>query len=147
MYTLRNATQSDAGAIRRLIWQVGINPMDLDWRRFLVAVDEQGRVIGSGQIKPHRDGSRELASIATHPAWRGQGVASAIIRRLLAENPPPLYLETAAHNRGFYPRFGFRILELAEMPAELARNARIMAWIKRHLFPDVEELLVMGLLK
>ena len=146
MYTLRKATQKDAAAIRRLIWQVHINPMGLDWRRFLVAVDAGDRVIASGQIKPHRDGTRELASIATAPAWRGQGAASAIIQRLLAENPRPLYLVTAAHNHAFYPRFGFRILEPAEMPPVLGREARMVAWMQRHLFPSMEDLLVMGLL-
>ncbi len=145
MYTLRKARREDAGAIRRLIWEVGINPMGLDWQRFLVAVDESDRVIASGQIKPHGDGTRELASIATAPAWRGQGAASAIIQRLLAENPLPLYLVTAAHNGGFYPRFGFRILAPAEMPHVLGREARLVGWLQRHLFPRMEDLLVMGL--
>jgi hypothetical protein len=46
---LRAATASDAGAIRLLIFRVGINPRDLDWRRFLVAVDEAGKLIGCGR--------------------------------------------------------------------------------------------------
>ncbi|MBM2843258.1 MAG: GCN5-related N-acetyltransferase, partial [Anaerolineales bacterium] len=89
---LRPATAADAGAIRSLIFRVGINPRDLDWRRFLVAVDVQGKLIGCGQVKPHSDGSRELASIAVRPKWRGRGLASEIIRRLMAEGGPPLWL-------------------------------------------------------
>ena len=33
--TIRKATAADAKAIRALIWKVGINPISLDWRRFL----------------------------------------------------------------------------------------------------------------
>ena len=147
MYTLRKATQKDAAAIRRLIWLVHINPMGLNWRRFLVEVDEHDQVIASGQIKPHHDGSRELASIATHPDWRGQGIASTIIQRLLEETPRPIYLITAAHNRDFYPRFGFRILDLPEMPPELARIMRFAGWLQHSLklFISVEGGVVMGL--
>jgi N-acetylglutamate synthase-like GNAT family acetyltransferase len=70
-WTLRRARQPDAPAIRRLIRQVGINPLGLDWRRFLIAVDAGGQLVGCGQVKPHADGSLELASIAVQPAWRG----------------------------------------------------------------------------
>ena len=46
-----------------------INPMDLKWANFVVAVDdESGAIVGTGQIKQHGDGSYELASIATVPA-------------------------------------------------------------------------------
>ena len=41
----------------------GLNPFSLGWPRFLVAEDG-GRVVGVAQIKPHGDGSRELASLA-----------------------------------------------------------------------------------
>src|SRR3989304_5329525 len=70
---LRPETAADAGAIRSLIFRVGINPRGLDWRRFQVAVDPGGRLVGCGQVKPHADGSRELASIAVPPKGRIDG--------------------------------------------------------------------------
>ncbi len=115
-YTLRSATQSDSRAIRELIWQVGINPVGLDWRRFVVAIDEQGRLAGCGQVKPHFDGSRELASIAVQPRLQGQGIGSTVVRWLLEEHLPPLYLTCVDSRVSFYRRFGFETLELGEMP-------------------------------
>src|SRR5215212_4306440 len=74
-FTLRPALETESAAIKELIHSVGINPMDLDWRRFIVAVDARDQIIAIGQIKPH--GSKadihELASIAVVPEYRGQG--------------------------------------------------------------------------
>jgi len=104
---LRPARREDAAAIRALILAVRINPTGLVWRRFLLAVDDGDRLIGCGQVKPHRDGTRELASIAVQPRYRGRGVARAIIERLLAENQPPLYLICRESLSPFYEKFGF----------------------------------------
>lgn len=111
MIDLRRATAADASLIRRLVYAERLNPLGLNWRRFWLAVDENGRVIGCGQVKPHGDGSRELASIVVLPEWRKRGVATAIIRRLLTENPPPLYLTCRAELTPFYARFGFEVVE------------------------------------
>jgi amino-acid N-acetyltransferase len=143
MIDLRRATAADASFIRRLVYAERLNPLGLNWRRFWLAVDENGRVIGCGQVKPHGDGSRELASIVVLPEWRNQGVASAIIRRLLAENPPPLYLTCRAELTPFYARFGF---EVAENPSELSPYFRRIIHLSRslsHMFPPLARLRVM----
>jgi N-acetylglutamate synthase-like GNAT family acetyltransferase len=142
MYTLRPAAARDARAIRALIYRVGINPMSLDWRRFLIAVDEQGRLLGTGQIKPHGDGTRELASIAVQPEYQKQGIGRAIVERLLAENPLPLYLTCASHNRSYYLPFGFRVLADTEMPPYFRRLWRF-ARLAKKIFRIQEEMLVM----
>ena len=103
----RPAQASDAAAIKALIRAVNINPMGLKWQRFLVAMDENGDLIGCGQIKPHRGGSRELASIAVQKQWRRQGIAGAIIQRLLADEPPPVWLTCMDKLVPFYEQFGF----------------------------------------
>lgn len=105
--TYRPAQANDEAAIKALIKAVNINPMGLKWRRFLVAVDGNGRLIGCGQIKSHRDGSRELASIAVQKAWRQQGVAGAIIQQLLADETPPVWLTCMDKLVPFYEQFGF----------------------------------------
>lgn len=143
-FTLRPAARSDAFAIRLLIWRVRINPMNLNWRRFVVAVDRQGRLLGCGQVKPHGDGSRELASIASQLNARGQGVAHAIIAHLLEQSAPPLYLTCSARLEGFYRRFGFRVLLPAEMPSDLRRRWQQVEWFRRRLAPDETWMLVMG---
>ena len=71
-YTLRQADSTDAGTIRQIISQAHINPTGLAWQRFILAIDEQGNTIACGQLKPHGDGSLELASIAVTPEWRGK---------------------------------------------------------------------------
>jgi N-acetylglutamate synthase-like GNAT family acetyltransferase len=117
MITLRSATKQEAAAIRRLIHQVGINPTGLDWRRFLVLVDDSNRLLACGQIKPHGDASLELASLAVVPECRGQGFARLIVEQLKALYGPPLYLMCRAELQPFYRKFGFRSLLPNEMPA------------------------------
>ena len=105
--TYRPAQASDEAAIKALIRAVNINPIGLKWQRFLVAIDERVRLIGCGHIEPHRDGSRELASIAVQKAWRRQGVAGTIIEHVLAEQPPPVWLTCMDRLVPFYEQFGF----------------------------------------
>lgn len=125
-FMLRPATAVDQPAIKALIRAVGINPLGLDWRRFLVAVDAAGTLIGCGQIKPHRDGTRELASIAVEPAWHRRGVASAIINALMAREIPPLWLTCASPRAPFYVPFGFREVTGSDViPTDFRRMTRL----------------------
>jgi N-acetylglutamate synthase-like GNAT family acetyltransferase len=89
-YNHQPATQAHQPTIKALIGQARLNPLGVNWRRFVVAVDESGTIIGCGQLKPHRDGSLGLASIVVAPIWRGQGVARAVIEHLLVDNPRSL---------------------------------------------------------
>jgi len=130
-YNLRRAASRDAPAIRRIIAQAHINPTGLNWRRFILAVDRQGQVIGCGQVKPHADGSLELASIAVLPAWQGKGIARLIIERLLQDYPGTLYLTCRAPLGALYRKFGFRTLTPAEMPPYFRRLSRIVNLLNR----------------
>ncbi len=128
MVDLRPALESDFSAIRALIYKVRINPLDLDWQRFVVAVTPGGDLVGCGQVKPHGDGSLELASIAVEPAYRGQGVAREIIERLIAAYPGDLYLTCRSRLGPLYEKFGFRRVEESAMPRyfrKISRMARI----------------------
>ncbi len=129
-FSLRPATESDFPAIRRLIHEVGINPMSLDWHRFVIAVDGDDRMLGCGQLKPHGKDLIELASIAVESNYRDRGIARAIIEHLLERAPRPVYLICRSSLGPFYERWGFRSLALQEMPAyfrRLARLARVFA--------------------
>lgn len=117
---LRRATAADQAAIAALVRAARLNPFNLDWRRFVVAV-EDGQVVGTGQVKRHSDGARELASIAVTPNCQGQGIGGAIVATLIALEPFPLYLYCAEYNERYYLRFGFRPLAPAEMPRSLRR--------------------------
>jgi N-acetylglutamate synthase-like GNAT family acetyltransferase len=118
---IRPATVADQPTIRALIRRVSINPFNLHWPRFLIA-ERQGQVVGVGQVKPHRDGSRELASIAVLPSEQGRGVGTALVRALLARERGPLYLYCVAERVTFYERLGFQVVDRAHLPPVLART-------------------------
>ena len=124
-FTIRPATRQDFPEIRALIHAVSINPTGLAWRRFVVAITPDNTLLGCGQIKPHSDGSRELASIAVNVQARGQGVARAVIQELLArEKMRPLYLMCRARLEPLYLKFGFKAISLEEMPVYFQRISR-----------------------
>jgi len=129
MYTLRSARETDATAIKDLIHSAGINPMSLDWRRFVVAVDGLDRLIATGQIKPHGRDVHELASIAVDPAHRGEGIARAIIEDLLKDSPRPLYLTCRSRLEPLYEKFGFQSISYAEMPRYFQRISKLAGFI------------------
>ena len=124
-FTLRPARESEFRTIKDLIQSTGINPMGLDWKRFIVAVNDQDQVLGIGQIKPHGEEVLELASIAIYPEYRSQGIARAIIEHLLKDSPRPLYLTCISSLGPLYEKFGFRPISREEMPRYFQRISKL----------------------
>ncbi|HQU35988.1 MAG: hypothetical protein CNIPEHKO_02011 [Anaerolineales bacterium] len=143
-FTLRPARESESRQIKELIRLVGINPMGLDWKRFIVAVDADERVIGTGQLKPHGADILELSSIAVAPAHRGEGIARAIIEHFLKEGPRPLYLTCVSTMGLLYEKFGFVSLEYKNMPRYFQRLSKV-ANVMLNFTREGEFLLVMKL--
>jgi N-acetylglutamate synthase-like GNAT family acetyltransferase len=127
--SLRPATQADANTIRHIISQVRINPLALDWHRFILPIDSNGKVTGCGQVKPHSDGSIELASIAVLLEWRNKGVARQVIEYLLEQHPGRIYLTCQSQLGPMYQKFGFQVIQTAEMTPYFKRINRIVTWI------------------
>jgi N-acetylglutamate synthase-like GNAT family acetyltransferase len=122
LFSIRHAKAADSADIRSLIRAVGINPLGLDWRRFILAVGPDNQMIGCGQIKVHKDGSRELASIAVRENWRGRGVASGIIDCLLQNETGNIWLMCRSEMVPFYARFGFdEVTQVEELPSYYRR--------------------------
>jgi N-acetylglutamate synthase-like GNAT family acetyltransferase len=146
MTTIRSARESESRQIVDLIHLVGINPMGLDWKRFVVAVNERDEMIGCGQLKPHGADADilELASIAVYPEYRGQGIARAIIEYLLKKSPRPLYLMCESSLGPLYEKFGFRGISYEEMPRYFQRMSKL-AGLVTTLARREERLLVMKL--
>ena len=144
MPTIRPARETDARPIKDLIQLVGINPMGLDWRRFIVAVNDRDEMIACGQIKPHGADIHELASIAVQPDQQGTGLARLIIETLLKDSPRPLYLMCESSLGAFYEKFGFRVVEYEEMPRYFQRISTL-AGLVTSLARREERLLIMKL--
>jgi N-acetylglutamate synthase-like GNAT family acetyltransferase len=143
-YHIRPARETDAAQIRSLIHLVGINPTGLDWKRFVVAVDDRDKMLGCGQLKPHGQGSHELASIAVYPEHQGKGIGRAIIEHLLEGSPRPLYLMCESSNGPLYEKFGFRAIPYEEMPRYFQRISKLASLVTT-LARREERLLVMKL--
>ncbi len=122
---IRPARADDQKAITLIVRAAKINPMDLDWQRFLLA-EEAGKIIGVGQIKPHKDGSRELASLAVIPERQKQGIGGELMHGLMKDQPPPLYLMCRAELESYYVQFGFRKVGADEMTVFFKRMWRII---------------------
>jgi N-acetylglutamate synthase-like GNAT family acetyltransferase len=135
--TLRPATATDQKPIRDLIHLVGINPTGLNWQRFIIAEDA-GQFVGCVQLKPHNDGVRELASLAVQPSHQAQGIGGQLIRALLQQNPGLIYLTCRSTLSGYYERFGFQMVPVAELPGSFKlqhRAGRLLAKLSK--FPGI----------
>jgi N-acetylglutamate synthase-like GNAT family acetyltransferase len=138
-FILQPASEQDFLAIQELIRQVRINPTGLDWRRFIIAVNEADEMIACGQVKPVPGGLWELASLAVRPAFRKQGVANAIIRHLCSGSPRPLYLTCRSALGNYYQKYGFKIVSSDDTPRYYRRLQRLagvfmgLSGIKDHL--------------
>jgi N-acetylglutamate synthase-like GNAT family acetyltransferase len=141
---LRFAQETDFPTIKALIYASRINPSGLDWRRFTVAETPAGQFIGCGQLKPHSDGTLELASLAVVPSQRGKGVARVIIQKLVADAPRPLYLTCRSQLGPFYEKFGFRGISGDALPKYFRRISKLAGLVNSlHLIQD--KMLVMVL--
>jgi N-acetylglutamate synthase-like GNAT family acetyltransferase len=135
---IRAAVAADAPAIRGLIRRAQLNPLDLHWRRFLVA-DDHGEIVACAQVRVHRGGTRELASVTVASSHRGRGVGRLIGEAAIAREPVrPLYLYTESKTEAFWAKFGFRRVEGDAIPRDLRGSLRIarvaaavFSWVAR----------------
>ena len=134
-FNIRRASAVDRRAIRELIRKARINRLGLHWSRFTLAVNHVGEIIGCGQLKRHRDGSVELASLAVSKRWRRMGVGRAIIESLIDSHKGRLWLTCQSKLIPLYERFGF---ESADGELHTSRHYRriyrFLSLIHRYIF-------------
>ncbi len=129
-FTIQQAEERHARAIQRLVLTSGINPTALDWRRFYIAITDDGEFIGCGKVKPHGDGSHELASLAVKKEWRRRGVATALMQALLSQHPQELHLMCQSSLGPLYENFGFEVIDEDEMPTYFRRVSKLASVIE-----------------
>ena len=124
-FWLRPANADDFAAIKNLVYIARINPLGLKWPRFAIAENGLGEVIGCAQIKSHRDGSQELASLVVAPDYRGQGIARSLVTHLTGNHKGDLYLTCRSSLGEFYENFGFEPIDEQQMPPFFRRVSRL----------------------
>lgn len=143
MISIRPAHAHDKGVILRQMRQERLNPLGNRWRNFLVAENTNGEIVGFGQLKRHRDGSTELASLVVIRGWRRQGIAGALITELKKRGGPPLWLTCRSGLSPFYARYGFETVQDPGMMPTYFRLARILGYIHGVLWRGDQRLAIM----
>ena len=139
---LRYAVAGDLAAIKALVRAARINPTGLKWPHFVIVENGLGEVIACGQIKPHRDGSHELASLVVDPQYRGQGIACSLVEYLTEIHEGELYLMCRASLGEFYEKLGFEVIAEPQMPPYFRKITRLASLVEI-LQKEGETLLVM----
>ena len=122
----REGTLFDAPPIAAKLLSMKMNPLGVDPSRFLVA-ESDGARIGFGQIRPLGDANEgpscwELASIYVEDDFRGKGIGSAIVQRLLERHTSQgraltdTFLLTLEPTVNWYEQFGFERLPTSRVP-------------------------------
>ncbi len=122
--TIRPARQEDQETIVSLIRQAKINPRNLHWQNFLVA-EKDGKVVGIRQVKVYPQETREVASGFVLPEYRRQGISAQLMKALLARETGPLYTMVNEKRSPYYEQFGFRRVEMNQLPADFRKEYRI----------------------
>jgi len=122
--TIRPAQQEDQETIVSYVRQAKLNPRNLHWQNFLVA-EEDHKIIGIRQVKTHAQGTREVASGFVLPEYRRQGISARLMKELLARENAPLYTMVNEKRAPYYEQFGFRRIEVSQLPSDFLREYRI----------------------
>ena len=122
--SIRPATERDQQHIVKLVHAERLNPYGLHWLNFIVA-ESEGRIIGTVQLRPHRDGSHELGSLVVEAASRGHDLSSQLIEQRLAGRNGRILLITSRRFADRYRRWGFTRIAPAAAPVGVRWHYRI----------------------
>jgi amino-acid N-acetyltransferase len=117
---IRSATADDQESIVALVRSERLNPTGLHWKYFVVA--DAGRIVGAAQIRKHKDGSRELASLVVEPSWREKGLATRMIETLLASEHGRLFVITSEQRSAYFARWMFQAADSSRAPWPVRLN-------------------------
>lgn len=134
---LRQATQADIWAIRRLVLGAILDPTQLRWQQFWV-VESEGKVIACGQLRNFPD-AQELGSLVVSKLWRDRNLGTILTRKLISQTTKPLYLECLGDKLSkYYQKLGFVPITYEELPPSLQAKFRVSRLARRFLGIPIE---------
>ena len=92
VFSIRPATSVDVKEAQKVLFREMMNPLSVSETTMIVAScgsdndNDDGNMIGFGQIRPLDDKYSELASLYVYPPYRNQGVGSEIVSALLSRH-------------------------------------------------------------
>jgi N-acetylglutamate synthase-like GNAT family acetyltransferase len=122
--TIRPARPEDQETIVSYVRQAKINPRNLHWEHFLVA-EENGKLVGIRQVKTHKQGTREVGSGFVLPEYRHQGISARLINEILNREHGTLYLICRDKWASYYEQFGFRHVNIDQLPRDFRKEYQI----------------------
>ena len=96
------------------------------FREFVVAVDENERLLGCGALRIYNEGLAEICSLAVDEQYQGMGLGGRIVERLVAEGRN-LELRTVfalTLRADFFTRLGFQVVPKEDFPLKVWADCR-----------------------
>jgi amino-acid N-acetyltransferase len=114
----RDASSNDLPYILEIVRSVSGDYKDVVPEQFLIAEDEN-KIVGCVRIKKTTD-FFELASLCVSPEYRGKGIGSNLVIKILKRfNNRPIYLLCSEKRQGFYQNLGFVVVATAKLPVAM----------------------------
>lgn len=132
---VRRATEFDAAAICALIDTYvpsgTLLPRSLDFvtmrcHEFIVATDDEDRVIGCVHLDEYSPSIAELRSLAVAPSAQGLGLGRELVQATieLATKREYTILFAVSNDEAFFARFGFTRMDIPELDRERSEVSR-----------------------
>jgi len=117
----RKAKIEDMPFVLDILKSVSGDSKDIDFNQFLIAQDGN-KTIGCARIQ-NIEGYFKLSSLAVLSDYRKKGIGSLLIKKILDGNSErPVYLFCNIKNKGFYEKFGFKMIKIENMPEALKKD-------------------------
>lgn len=131
----RNAQERDLVFILEIVKSVSGDYRDFIFEQFLIA-ESQHKIIGCVRIKKMAE-CFELASLTVLPEYRGAGIGSNLVIKILEKNKNrPVYILCSKKRESFYKRLGFETAEVENLPNPMGEEYKRIS--QSHFLKNVQ---------